>query len=512
MASIVPKIRVGLAACKREKHNLSFDCSTTANIGSVQPTMCREMIPNSKFKVKVSSLVRLASMPLPTFGRMSLRHYHAFVPYVDLWQPFDAMMSGQHYKGYSSATFIPNKVPYFTMADVLPMIVSFSDISIAPIDSLDQPYRITNTNISAIDGTVYTFGEGDDYDYSTYEEAYKAAQAHDLEYIKTAWDAVRQGTNIFGGSKATQILFDWRPTDIGDPLYDSPDLGFLNLGDFAAKIRGNYGSEYLKIGYSGVADATIFATFGTVITAEGADLITQVGSYYLLFKFKPFLKRLRTIFIGLGYQFSPYNTEELSVLKLLAYYKTWFNLFCPNREHAFIDTDCYWLIKRLSEINGVNVASGVGGVSKWKNFLLSLASECYYYLPMDYFSMAVTRPQQSMQDTDFTLNSGALKVASSGAAPGDNSADNVATYNNPSGAAVAVGATSGTINPLTMKLAFQMLKWANKNTVIGRSVRQYLKVHFGVDDVNPIDDGGVYRVGSSPWGAEQKEKSLKSMM
>ena len=131
MASIVPKIRVGLAASKREKHNLSFDCSTTANIGSVQPTMCREMIPNSKFKVKVSSLVRLASMPLPTFGRMSLRHYHAFVPYVDLWQPFDAMMSGQHYKGYSSATFIPNKVPYFTMADVLPMIVSFSDISIS---------------------------------------------------------------------------------------------------------------------------------------------------------------------------------------------------------------------------------------------------------------------------------------------------------------------------------------------------------------------------------------------
>ena len=497
MASIVPKIRVGLGSGKREKHNLSFDCSTTANIGSVQPTMCREMVPNSKFKVKVSSLVRLASMPLPTFGRMSLRHYHAFVPYVDLWQPFDAMMSGQHYKGTNSASFIPNKVPFFTMASVIPFITNYSDISIAPVTSLDKPLQLTTTNVSAIDGTVFEYGEGDDYTYHTRTAAVKAAQAYDLAIIKTAWDAVRAGTNIFGGSVSSNNLYGFRGS-VWSADWATDDYGKLNLGAFAAKI-GNMASSGLKIGYQDetVTNPTIAFSNETVITAEGADLVTKVGDYYLLLKFKPFLKRLRTIFIGCGYQFSPYNTEEMSALKLLAYYKVWFNLFCPNRERAFVDTKCYYLIKRLSEINGVNVSSGIGDTSIWSDFLTELAKECYYYLPMDYFSMAVTRPQQSMQDSDFTMNSGALKVATSGAAPTDNSADNVATYNNPSGAAVAVGSASGTINPLTMKLAFQMLKWANKNTVIGRSVRQYLKVHFGVDDVNAIDDGGVFRIGSS---------------
>ena len=162
MASIIPKIKVGLAAGKREKHNLSFDCSTTSNIGSVQPTMCREMAPNSKYKVKVSSLVRLASMPLPTFGRLSLRHYHTFVPYVDLYQPFDALLSGQHYKGSNSTAFIPSKVPFFTMDNLFDFFVSYSDISIAPLTALNKPYYITSSNAS-YDGTLFPYGEGEEF-------------------------------------------------------------------------------------------------------------------------------------------------------------------------------------------------------------------------------------------------------------------------------------------------------------------------------------------------------------
>ena len=45
MASIIPKIKVGLEGRKKSKLNLSFDCSTTMNIGNIQPTMCRETKP-----------------------------------------------------------------------------------------------------------------------------------------------------------------------------------------------------------------------------------------------------------------------------------------------------------------------------------------------------------------------------------------------------------------------------------------------------------------------------------
>ena len=108
--SIIPKISVGLPK-KREKFSLNFDNSTTSNIGNIQPTMCREMVPNEKFSVKVNSLVRLASMPLPTFGRVSLRHNHVFVSYRELYEPFDAMLSAQHYSSREN-TFIPTQVPH----------------------------------------------------------------------------------------------------------------------------------------------------------------------------------------------------------------------------------------------------------------------------------------------------------------------------------------------------------------------------------------------------------------
>lgn len=502
MASIVPKIKVGLGAAKREKHNLSFDCSTTANIGSCQPTMCREMIPNSKFKVKVGTLVRLASMPLPTFGRMSLRHYHTFVPYVDLYQPFDAMMAGQHYKGANSASFIPTQVPYFSFDSVIPHIVSYSDISIAPIDNLDKPYTLTNS-LTCYDGTVYMYGEGDDYDYHTYEQAFRAAQEHDLIAIKAAWDAVHLGTSIFGGATSA-ALFGKRPQ--GNTSFEV--YGGLNLGSFRAAIRGNQSSTALKPAYDDESEPTIFYSPGqTVITPEGADLITKVGNYYLLIKFRPRVKRLRTIFIGLGYQFSPYNTEQMSALKLLAYYKAWFNLFSPVREKSFVDTNCYWLIKKCSETNGTNIDTGTGNPAVWEAFLDELSNECYYYLPMDYFSMGVVKPQQSNQDTDFVMNSGATSAVFKNHNTGNyqtlegNSNDNVTAFRGSyNGAGVGPNVVmqgSGNLSPLTIKLAFQMLKWANKNTVIGRSIRQYLKVHFGVDDTNAIDDGGVYRIGSS---------------
>lgn len=492
MASLIPKIKIGLAQNRKEKHNLSFDCSTTSNIGTIQPTMCREMVPNSKFKVKQSSLVRLASMPLPTFGRISLRNYHVFVPYVDLYQPFDAMMSGQHYQGSNTASFIPTTVPYFNMHDIQQFIIDYSEISIAPNDDLNNALTITTSNVDWA-GVLYPIGTGEG-EYQDMEHAIKAAQAADLARIQAVWDKIRTNSSIFDGQTYQGIFYTGRGSKKQD------DYGTLNLGDFSASVKSS--DTKLTIDYLG-SNGNVSLTSGqTAITTDGADLITVIGStgYSLLMKFKAPLKRLRTVFIGLGYQFSPYNTEDLSVLKLLAYYKAWFTLFRPNREVTFVDTDCYKIIKKASEKNGANVFNGLGNTSWWNNFITSLMMDCYYYLPMDYYSMSVTRPQQSYQDNTFTLESGASLTAGLDT-PESHYTTNAVLVRNLTGGnvnnSVGLEAQAGSMSPLTMKLAMRMLTWANKNTVIGRSIREYLKVHFGVTDTNAIDDDAVYRIGSS---------------
>lgn len=494
MASLIPKIKIGLAQNRKEKHNLSFDCSTTANLGTIQPTMAREMVPNAKFKVKVSSLVRLASMPLPTFGRISLRNYHVFVPYIDLWQPFDAMMAGQHYQGSNTAAFIPTQTPYFRMQDIQQFIIDYCEISIAPNDDLNNALTITTTNVDW-EGNLYPVGE-EPGEYATMELAIKAAQAADLARIQAVWTDIRQGTGayIFDQQSYNGIFYNGRGS------LKSDDYGTLNLGDFYASVQST--DDTLVLGYEGVMDPNVFMTTGqTPITVDGADLVTVMGAtgYSLLMKFKAPLKRLRTIFIGLGYQFSPYNTENLNPFKLFAYYKAWFSLFRPNRELSFVDTDCYKLIKKTSEVDGQNVRSGYGNDDLWKNFVHSLMFDCYYYLPQDYYSMSVVKPGQNNQDTDFVMSSGATDYAY-GMQTTDATIDKVTARkqtNENSGNDPVVTYYQGTVSPMTLKLAFKMLTWANKNTIIGRSIREYLKVHFGITDTNEIDDDAVYRIGSS---------------
>ena len=499
--SVIPKISVGLPK-KREKFPLNFDNSTTANIGCIQPTMAREMVPNSKFSVKVSSLVRLASMPLPTFGRISLRHNHVFVPYNELWQPFDAMLSGQHFRGYN-ASFIPTQVPFFKFESVLPFVVAYSDVSIYKKDNLAEPLKIDRAYTPLYDGDRDLIGKGLAIIGNTDTAGAMNQQKQALE---DAINAIRK-LNWFKGAYTLKKFFPY-----GAGSLKSDSYGVIRAGDFYIPITTanstdpTYDTQLTFEYYANHAstpqmiDGNVkYDASGTVISYEGADLITTVGDYMLCFKFKAPIKRLRTIFLGLGYHFSPYdNLTEFSVLKLLAYYKGWFALFRPDRQKSFVDTNCYELLKYISEYNGADVNSLIP--AKWEAFLGDLIRDCYYYLPMDYFGMSVIRPSQSNQDNEFAIDvnaDGRAAVGTSGVQDSGTSVGNVQT--NGSNGYIVQGAKNSDTkdNPLLLKLAMRLMTYANKNTVIGRNIRDYLKVHYGVADVDPIDSGDVIRIGSS---------------
>lgn len=493
--SIIPKIKVGKRKGRNQKMDLSFDCSTTANIGMIQPTMCREMFPGEKFDVKVSSLVRLATLSVPTFGRMSLRHYHTFVPFVDLYQPFDAFLSGQRYSNGSDPGYVSG-VPRTSMRDLVTYLVNlYSDVTICPYSDITKPFTITNTNVDS-DGNVYTYGP--DGDYETYLLALKAAQAYDLAKLQTAWtDITGASRPMFGQASPIIKLFEAYHMNPGS--LDGESNGCLMAGSFYGSVESG---DTLVISYEG-SESTPNMFYNpklTPITYEGADLITRVRisdakDYYVLFKFKPILKRFRSIMIGLGYQFTPMGEDvTVNIFKLMAFYKAWFSLFRPNRELAFNDTKCYKFIKWVSDNYSSSLVS-VTTTTIFKDFINEMFKQCTYYLPMDYFSMSVVNPQQGNSDSMVSLTTG----NSSGGAASFNPASssyNINTNSNTTLNSFSVGNVQQ-INPTALKLAQRLLVWTNKNTVIGRSIREYMKVHFGVEDVNPVDSDGVYRIGSS---------------
>lgn len=151
---------------------------------------------------------------------------------------------------------------------------------------------------------------------------------------------------------------------------------------------------------------------------------------------------------------------------------------------------------RGTAYNGANLAE-VNNGTLWLSFLDDLAHDCYYYLPMDYFSMATTSPQQMNSDLSYTISSpisaGIDGHASQYSYPGRNH-DTAVFGDNTNGLPTSY---QSPMSPLVMRMAMRLLTWANKNTVIGRSVREWLKVHYGISGTDALDSNGVVRIGAS---------------
>lgn len=457
--SIIPKIKVSTLK-KRTSFPANADCSTTSNIGSVQPTFCREMFKGAKFKMKVSSLVRLASMPTPTFGRLSLRHYHCFVPYSQLWEPFNFMLSGQPYQAinYSNA-FVPMKVPYFKMSTIRNVLLKYCDFSFALSTDLSQVVTITGDDDVTLSPSIIA--------------------------AKNIVQSVYQSTLFNSGD----TLEDYIDNLVGADPYDGETPGVLNFGNYAfcSKVQGDFLDNNAWAINSGVSPTgRLFVTKSSPITYEGADMIVELqgSGYSLLCKFKPVAKRLRQVVIGLGYGFNPWDTSvEFSLLKFLAYYKCWFELFSPVRERAFQNTNCYKLIKRLSSNDGFNLSTNSDYDSILFTFLAEIAKDCYYYLPVDYYSMALDSPGYSgSEPVDLSTPINRADLATVTSNEGEDS-----VWFSPDAASTALG----------HRLAEVMLRFSNKNTVVGRNIREYLKVHFGYSEDSAFDSMSVNRIGSS---------------
>ena len=115
--SVLPKINLGIRT-KREHNNLSQDTHTTMDVGYLQPTFCRHIVPGSHTEISIRNICRLSAMNVPTMGRISLRNYIHFVDFSSLWSPFASFKERVNYTYADGVTAIPAKIPFFTVGDM----------------------------------------------------------------------------------------------------------------------------------------------------------------------------------------------------------------------------------------------------------------------------------------------------------------------------------------------------------------------------------------------------------
>lgn len=154
---------------RRQFFDLSHDVNTTSGFGFCQPVFCKEMMPNSKISVSLNSMVRLAPMPVPTYGRMSLRSYSAFVPYKDLYEAFDNMLASQPYNSPAIGSYVPTATPFIYNSFLLQGLWYNSYMTVYKKQSAGAAFD----PVSKTDTTTLNLAKGalrNDLDNSTWDE------------------------------------------------------------------------------------------------------------------------------------------------------------------------------------------------------------------------------------------------------------------------------------------------------------------------------------------------------
>lgn len=402
----ISNISLGTSARKRYTRSLNHDCNTTMPFGFVQPILTQRLEADSDIVVSSRQLVRLAPLPVPTFGRMKLVNKASYVPISDVCPYYEALLKEQPFKGAQSS-FVPTKLP-----------------------------TITNVNL-----------------------AY-------LLLLRSRFSLYKLNAPVDRYNKSTLVLLDDIPATF--------EAAFIN------HVFANVGHHY---GYTLLQSSNFVGGAKSAISPDGADYVVVFddGStkYLASFRFTRSARNLRSIFIGLGYSCDIADFTPLSIVPLLSYYKAWFDTFAPQRTLAWINSNCYALIQAIGDLY-FNDFSGAttfpASVEEPFNNFLSDLEACFYVSNDDFVSVHRSKPILEGTQSHYIDTFGQ---------------NNTYSLSNPS----ADTNIHPKINLQLLQTVQRLTKFVNKDSIIGKKLSDWVKVHFNADIANSLYKD-VYQVSS----------------
>lgn len=363
------KVKVPKSGFKRSRFNWSHDVNTTFNWGEIQPTMCKLLIPNTKTTVQAQSLIRLAPMVAPTFGRVKYKTFSQFVPCADVMPNFDAMLA-QEPIVRNGVKKVPQNIPSITLGILSSYVLFGARANIYWADSAAEAakgnyktrYRHLNLQgewslDSRMQGILNDLGS-----QNVASVVVNGLPQSNMSSIYKTFVGFGDQTNnnervVFyprGGYSFLKKSFDWTGA-AGARKYgitlSNKTMASLFPIDRAIDIQ----EEITK----GSAAAQRVDDTESEVTFDGADYIIEFNipgslseterSYYAIaFELSDYGKRIRKVIQGCGYQIDFASTEKVSILPLLAQYKAYFDIFGLQLFQGWETTACASLIDYLA--------------------------------------------------------------------------------------------------------------------------------------------------------------------
>lgn len=329
------RVAVRTSRRKRSATPIPYDVNSTFGVGAIKPLMIREVIPNSSISVKTRNLIRLATMNVPTYGRLKLNLRHYFVGMSDLTKNFGALMAEQVISR-AHGSFKPISLPRMTKGFLNLFSLVGAHVSL---------YRAYNSSL--------------DTSISSQCRIYKVAYQGDLtgmpEGIKSFWKSqayqnLSQDTYTAynnGDFYKQSMPADWREAwngydgpalNICKLMYGNSNFGSTQLGwEFWIPIENKDWTTFFNITAESVPVADYINT--SVVPLDKADAVLSVlqrgtslnnGEGQLACRFSNFGIRWRDLMImsGTGIDYNDWNSSGFtSLMPIFAYYKAYWESF-----------------------------------------------------------------------------------------------------------------------------------------------------------------------------------------
>lgn len=503
MSSLIPKTSVGIDS-RKYKRNQSCMVHGTSEIGYVFPTYARNYINDATINIGTRTGVRLSPLFVPTMGKLDVRHYHCFVPWNRVYSPFDAFLAREPFN-FAASSRIPDSLPRFTVGRMLSYLF-FKD-GVMPDGSGRGLYADHGASFHDwIDSGQLNVG----LTCSVYKASAVSGHAGTYELVNWSNTNTETQTNLLNDMFVRGPQNRLPQFDLTGGRYNQsviPSMIRTSQGDYfvSAEIETDGSFEGIPVcrGLSSVSDynpghvVDEYMSSISFPSLDSCDFSYEIydpahdsGKYYkVCFNFNGMIKRLRSVFMGLGYSFNPFDVDPDSPLKLFAFFRAWYSLFGVTRETNFNDTNCAWIYRFFSSyyIGTSEILTGVQTTldAKFYDFLKDLC-DLTYTCPADYFTSAVQNTQQGVANDAVTVASEQTGYAINGA--------RARTDLSPS---AIVGTTSdgSVVTAISIQIANRLLRWVNKNTVVGRKIADILYARYGKIKTDDDSSEGVYKVG-----------------
>lgn len=423
---------------KKYTHNMSFDNNTTFDFGGVQPVLTQYLEGDDTINLNLRQFLRLAPLPYPTFGRVHVQNEFRFVPITDVCPYYEALLAKQPYFGGDNVTYNPEKVPYTTNRTLVQYLcLKYCDFNVLYKDDTSRQnlYRYASNGV--------TTGAHDPSDSSG------------LNSLNSLLSDFWQGSYDKFGKLETEHFekLTYDSDEVHDGTFDTP------RPDITLPPTPSKGNTY------------------STITLESADFVINVSdSYIFLFRLNSAGRRLRKIFVGCGFSLSCYDTDKLSILPLLAFYKAYFDTYAPQRNISWISTNCYALIKYIEEHYYLDFSLFENDTQSEAldlfTFLMADLHDCWYTQLDDFVS--------AHRDTPVTVERRLL------ISDGNEELQDIQNDLDVAGSELPLQFAGASINWLTIQGLRLITRFVNKDSVIGGKLSDWIKVHYGSDISNSL--------------------------